>query len=94
MRHRTVPALGILSISAVLALTGCQTAASEASTEPATDAPITIATLPLGDDPTQANPIEAFAELVEKETGRTVEVTDVPDYIRVPQTTRGRASRS
>lgn len=86
MRHRTVPALGILSISAVVALTGCQAAASQ--TSETTDAPITIATLPLGDDPTQANPIDAFAELVEKETGRTVEVTDVPDYLSVVEAIR------
>jgi phosphonate transport system substrate-binding protein len=86
MRYRTMPALGILSVSAVVALTGCQASASEPA--PASDAPITIATIPLGDDPTQANPIEAFAELLEAETGRQVEVTDVPDYLSVVEAIR------
>jgi phosphonate transport system substrate-binding protein len=87
MRYPTPPALGILAVSTLLALTGCQAAASEPA-DPAS-APITIATIPLGDDPTQANPIEAFAELLEAETGREVEVTDVPDYLSVVEAIRG-----
>ena len=86
MRRVATPALGLLSIAA-LALTGCSTTAS-ASGSDAADAPITIATLPLGDDPTAENPIEAFAALIEEETGRTVEVTDVPDYLSVVEAIR------
>lgn len=86
MRHPSLPAVGILSISAVIALTGCQAAIEPAGS---VNAPITIATIPLGDDPTQANPVEAFAELLEAETGREVEVTDVPDYLSVVEAIRG-----
>lgn len=82
--HYAPPHRSCLGILAVVALTGCQAAASQ-ETE---TAPITIATIPLGDDPTQANPIEVFAELVEKETGRAVEVTDVPDYLSVVEAIR------
>ncbi|NJC23637.1 phosphonate transport system substrate-binding protein [Arthrobacter pigmenti] len=87
MRYSTVPALGILT---VLALTGCQAATSQEASQEATtqEQPITIATIPLGDDPTKANPIDAFADLVEKETGRPVEVTDVPDYLSVVEAIR------
>ncbi|MGF9660820.1 phosphate/phosphite/phosphonate ABC transporter substrate-binding protein [Arthrobacter crystallopoietes] len=86
MRHRTVPALGILSVSALVALTGCQAAASDSGS--ASGGPITIATIPLSDDPTQANPIDALAELLEAETGREVEITDVPDYLSVVEAIR------
>ncbi|WP_411374516.1 phosphate/phosphite/phosphonate ABC transporter substrate-binding protein [Arthrobacter sp. MPF02] len=85
MRYRFLPALGILGTA--IALTGCQ--ASPIEPAGAVQAPITIATIPLGDDPTQANPIEAFAGLLEKETGRDVEVTDVPDYLSVVEAIRG-----
>ena len=87
MRYPTLPALGILSAGALIALTGCQAPAAEQAS--AVNAPITIATIPLGDDPTQENPIEAFAELLEAETGREVEVTDVPDYLSVVEAIRG-----
>jgi len=88
MRRYTLPAVGLLGIAA-LALTGCQTPAADAdAAEPASDAPITIATLPASDDPTQVNPIEALVELLEKETGRTVEITDVPDYLSVVEAIR------
>lgn len=43
---------------------------------------------PLGDDPTAANPIEAFAGLVEEETGRAVEIVDVPDDTAVVEAIR------
>lgn len=66
-----------------LALTGCQTAEATAD-----DTTITIATIPLGEDPTQANPIDALVELLEAETGYTVEVTDVPDYLSVVEAIR------
>ncbi|MGO2683660.1 MAG: phosphate/phosphite/phosphonate ABC transporter substrate-binding protein [Microbacterium sp.] len=86
MRRYTLPALGMFGIAA-LALTGCQAAASDAQASDE-DAPITIATLPLGEDPTAENPIEVFAELFEEATGREVEVTDVPDYLSVVEAIR------
>ena len=93
MRRTSLPALGMLGIAA-LALTGCQASAqadsgsTSGATAPASDAPITIATLPVSDDPTQANPIDALVELLEAETGREVEVTDVPDYLSVVEAIR------
>lgn len=82
----TLPAVGLLGIAA-LALTGCQSPTAEAApADP--DAPITIATLPVGEDPTAVNPIEAFAELFEEATGRQVEVIDVPDYLSVVEAIR------
>ena len=85
MRRYTLPAVGMLGIAA-LALTGCQSPEADAAS--AADAPITIATLPASDDPTQENPIEALVELLEAETGREVEVTDVPDYLSVVEAIR------
>lgn len=87
MRAVALPTLGLLGIAA-LALTGCGGAASASDTDAADYAPITIATIPLGDDPSAENPIEAFAALLEEETGRTVEVTDVPDYLSVVEAIR------
>lgn len=49
---------------------------------------ITIATLTISDDPTQANPVDTIVERLEAETGRTVEVTDVPDYLSVVEAVR------
>ncbi|MBO0981199.1 phosphate/phosphite/phosphonate ABC transporter substrate-binding protein [Microbacterium sp. SD291] len=86
MRRLTLPAVGLLSVTA-LALTGCQSPSAEAApADP--NAPITIATLPVGEDPTAENPIEVFAELLEEATGRKVEVTDVPDYLSVVEAIR------
>lgn len=86
MRRLILPAVGLLGLAA-LALTGCQSPTAEAApADP--DAPITIATLPVGDDPTAENPIEVFAELFEKATGREVEVIDVPDYLSVVEAIR------
>lgn len=86
MRRFTLPAVGLLGVAA-LALTGCQGATAQAApADP--DAPITIATLPIGEDPTAENPIEVFAELFEEATGRAVEVTDVPDYLSVVEAIR------
>ncbi|PPG36463.1 phosphate ABC transporter substrate-binding protein [Pseudoclavibacter sp. RFBG4] len=82
MRRSPLLAFGIMGVSA-LALTGCQTAEATAD-----DTTITIATIPLGEDPTQANPIDALVELLEAETGYTVEVTDVPDYLSVVEAIR------
>ena len=50
MRRVATPALGLLSIAA-LALTGCSATASASGSDAAADAPITIATLPLGRRP-------------------------------------------
>ncbi|GEK81180.1 phosphate/phosphite/phosphonate ABC transporter substrate-binding protein [Agrococcus baldri] len=88
MRFRAVPAIGLLAVSAI-AVTGCATGA-DASSDSAADpnAPITFASTPLGDDPTAQNPIDAFAELVSAETGREVEIVDVPDYTAVVEAIR------
>ncbi|MFC9356205.1 phosphate/phosphite/phosphonate ABC transporter substrate-binding protein [Rhodococcus sp. NPDC057014] len=85
MRIHAVP-MGILGLTALLALSGCQV--SGTGSENSAVAPITIATLPLGDDPTTANPIEVLGELLEKETGREVEIVDVPDYLSVVEAIR------
>jgi phosphonate transport system substrate-binding protein len=86
MRRLTLPAVGLLGIAA-LALTGCQSPTAEAApADP--NAPISIATLPVGEDPTAVNPIEVFAELFEEATGREVEVIDVPDYLSVVEAIR------
>jgi phosphonate transport system substrate-binding protein len=88
MRRAAAPVLGLIGLTA-LALTGCQaTASASPHSGESSDATITIATLPLGDDPSAENPIEAFAALIEEETGRTVEVTDVPDYLSVVEAIR------
>ncbi|WP_309127350.1 phosphate/phosphite/phosphonate ABC transporter substrate-binding protein [Microbacterium sp.] len=86
MRRNTLPVVGLLGVAA-LAITGCQGPSAEAApADP--DAPITIATLPVGEDPTAENPTEVFAELFEEATGRKVEVTDVPDYLSVVEAIR------
>jgi phosphonate transport system substrate-binding protein len=85
MRARALPALGLALTGAVLA--GCSSPASDAAETPG-DAPITFATTPLADDPSATNPIEAFAELVEAETGREVDIVDVPDYTAVVEALR------
>lgn len=88
MRRTTIPLLGFIGLT-MLATTGCQAAATASSDgADASSAPITIATLPLGDDPSAENPIDAFATLLEEETGRPVEVTDVPDYLSVVEAIR------
>ncbi|WP_265523605.1 phosphate/phosphite/phosphonate ABC transporter substrate-binding protein [Oerskovia flava] len=87
MRANTLPGLCLLGLGAAVVLAGCSSSsASETTADP--DAPITFATTPLGDDPTAENPIEAFAELVEQETGRQVEIVDVPDYTAVVEALR------
>ncbi|KUF05631.1 phosphate/phosphite/phosphonate ABC transporter substrate-binding protein [Leucobacter sp. G161] len=84
MRRNVFTAIGVFGIAAV-ALTGCQAAAPAAD---AADAPITIATIPMSDDPTAENPVEVLVELLEAETGREVEVTNVPDYLSVVEAIR------
>lgn len=89
MRPRALPALGLLALGTAALLAGCSASASAdsaAASDP--DAPITFATTPLGDDPGAENPIEAFASLVEAETGREVEIVDVPDYTAVVEALR------
>ena len=76
--------MGLVSIAAI-GLTGCQATGSDAA-DPA--APITIATIPMSDDPTAENPVDVLVELLEAETGREVEVTDVPDYLSVVEAIR------
>ncbi|MGW0172431.1 phosphate/phosphite/phosphonate ABC transporter substrate-binding protein [Rhodococcus sp. NPDC003322] len=86
MRRHTPTILGILGAGAlVVALTGCS---SDSADTEASDGTITIATTPLVDDPTQANPVEALADLLETETGRPVDILDVPDYLSVVEAIR------
>ncbi|WP_419702868.1 phosphate/phosphite/phosphonate ABC transporter substrate-binding protein [Promicromonospora sp. NFX87] len=87
MRSRALPALGLLGLGATALLAGC-TGSADATPAPDPAAPITFATTPLGDDPAATNPVEAFADLVAKETGREVEVVDVPDYTAVVEALR------
>lgn len=84
MRRNVFTAVGVFGFAA-LALTGCQAAVPAAD---AASAPITIATIPMSDDPTAENPVEVLVELLEAETGREVEVTDVPDYLSVVEAIR------
>jgi phosphonate transport system substrate-binding protein len=77
--------VGILGLCALVAVTGCSASGTETE-ESATV--IKIATTPMGDDPTQANPIESLASLLETETGRTVDIVDVPDYLSVVEAIR------
>lgn len=89
MRHinfpKILPAIALFGAAAV-ALSACSSDAGATASDP--NAPITIATLPAGDDPTAVNPIEALAEMLEEETGRPVEITDVPDYLSVVEAIR------
>jgi phosphonate transport system substrate-binding protein len=88
MRRYSLPAMGMLGTTALL-LAACSSPTADAADATAgPDAPITIATLPVSDDPTQVNPVEALVELLEAETGREVEVTDVPDYLSVVEAIR------
>jgi phosphonate transport system substrate-binding protein len=79
----------VLALGLALAATtvaGCSSSSAAETADP--DGPITFATTPLSDDPTVENPIEVFAELLEEETGREVEVIDVPDYLSVVEAIR------
>ncbi|MEE2056751.1 phosphate/phosphite/phosphonate ABC transporter substrate-binding protein [Rhodococcus artemisiae] len=84
MRRHTITA-GILGLTALVAVTGCQATSTDTDESAAV---IKIATTPLGDDPTQANPIESLASLLETETGRAVDIVDVPDYLSVVEAIR------
>ncbi|WJL94919.1 phosphate/phosphite/phosphonate ABC transporter substrate-binding protein [Microbacterium sp. ET2] len=88
MRRTTLPLLALSGLT-VVALAGCQAAASASPGDgEGSSAPITIATIPLGDDPSAENPIDALATLLEEQTGRDVEITDVPDYLSVVEAIR------
>lgn len=86
MRTRALTSLGALTAGAALILTGCSAPVDSAA---AADAPLTFASAPLGDDPTAQNPISVLVSLMQEETGREVEVTDVPDYLAVVEAIRG-----
>lgn len=89
MRRHTTPLLGVLGAGAlVVALTGCSSDSADAGGSAGANAPITIATTPVGDDPTAANPVEVLADKLEAETGRPVEIRDVPDYLSVVEAIR------
>ncbi|MER7797285.1 PhnD/SsuA/transferrin family substrate-binding protein [Microbacterium sp. NPDC096154] len=91
MRLRPASAAGLVGLSALLALTGCAGGSADAAAPAETgdpNAPITFATTPLGDDPSAQNPIQGFADLIEAETGREVEIVDVPDYTAVLEALR------
>lgn len=83
-----------LAVCSLLVLTGCSGAASGSSDSDDTAAStsdddiIRFATLPLSDDPTVETPVEAMKELLEAETGMTVEITDVPNYSAVIEAVR------
>ena len=87
MSRLSVVALGALGIAS-LALAGCSASSTPADSSADPNAPITIATLPIGEDPTAVNPIETFGAMLEEETGRTVEILDVPDYLSVVESIR------
>lgn len=86
MRTRALTGLGALTVGAALLFTGCSAPVDDST---AADAPLTFASAPLGDDPTAQNPINVLISLMTAETGREVEVTDVPDYLAVVEAIRG-----
>ncbi|QSE62425.1 phosphate/phosphite/phosphonate ABC transporter substrate-binding protein [Rhodococcus sp. PSBB066] len=78
--------VGLLGAATLaLSLTACSSDGAGSDTAEGT---ITIATAPIGDDPTQANPAEVLADKLETETGRPVEIRDVPDYLSVVEAIR------
>lgn len=83
MRNRAL--LGLALAPLTLALAACS------GSEAANDDPnrtLVLATTPLGDDPTAVNPVESLAKILSEETGRDVEVKDVPDYLAVVEAIR------
>jgi phosphonate transport system substrate-binding protein len=84
--RRHIPLVGLLGAAALtLSLTACS---SDGTNSGSADGTITIATTPIGDDPTQANPAEVLADKLESEIGRPVEIRDVPDYLSVVEAIR------
>lgn len=88
MRARALAGLGVLTLGTVLALTGCSGTSGDAAAAAEDDGPIVFATLPVSEDPTAVNPVDALAELLAAETGLEVEVNDVPDYLAVVEAIR------
>ncbi|MBS9372270.1 phosphate/phosphite/phosphonate ABC transporter substrate-binding protein [Rhodococcus sp. B50] len=89
MSRNTPPLFAVLGAGAlVVALTGCSSDNAGAEDSAPASGPITIATTPIGDDPTAANPVEVLADKLEAETGRTIEIRDVPDYLSVVEAIR------
>lgn len=86
MRKEPRALLGCLGVAA-LTLTGCSAGAGATAASDPTS-PITVATIPLSDDPSAENPIDVFGELLSEQTGREVEITDVPDYLSVVEAVR------
>ncbi|WP_309131434.1 phosphate/phosphite/phosphonate ABC transporter substrate-binding protein [Brevibacterium sp.] len=88
MRSRALCAAALLGLGA-LVLSGCSGPASaEGPDKSDPHAPITIATTSVGDDPSAENPADALQELLSEETGREVEIVDVPDYSAVVEALR------
>ncbi|MBK0422716.1 phosphate/phosphite/phosphonate ABC transporter substrate-binding protein [Leucobacter sp. CSA2] len=90
MRRHILPVVAALGIAAI-ALVGCSsaegdTAAAKQPKDP--NAPITMAAVPIGEDPTAESPYDVIAELFQKETGRKLEITEVPDYLSVVEAIR------
>lgn len=83
MRIRFSLALGALAVGSTILLAGC----TGGSDDEAPDV-IRMATLPLTDDPNAETPVDALRELIEEETGMTVEITDVPNYSAVIEAIR------
>lgn len=83
MRARALFGITVLGLGATAALTGCSGAAGAAEADV-----ITFATMPVSDDPSAVNPVVELAALLEAETGATVEVVDVPDYLAVVEAVR------
>lgn len=82
MRKSALVALGAISLSFALSACGGDAKADDP------DRPLIFVTTPLGDDPTAVNPTVALAEILGEETGREVEVKDVPDYLAVVEAIR------
>ena len=90
MRRHLLPAAAALGIAAI-ALTACSPAGEDSAgaVQPKDpNAPITMAAVPLGDDPTAESPYDVIAELFEEATGRELEITEVPDYLSVVEAIR------
>ena len=85
MRFRAPLFLGSLAAATALLLSGCAAPVGDTAAD---DGVIRIATIPLTDDPTVETPVEALKELLEAETGMTVEITDVPSYSAVIEAIR------
>lgn len=90
MRRHILPAAAALGIAAI-ALTGCSAPSGDAagSVQPKDPSePITMAAVPLGEDPTAESPYDVISELFTEATGRELEITEVPDYLSVVEAIR------